>query len=114
MTTKNQLQHDLQASIIERTNQDPTFRQALLDDPKAALSKFLGVVLPQGVNINVLEEKPGQHYLVLPPASQSLDALPLDDLELALVGGGRTIRPLPLFCEDTRRRSANVNRRASC
>jgi hypothetical protein len=41
----------------------------------------------------VLEETPGHHYLVLPPTPPDLDALPLDDLELALVGGGRTLRP---------------------
>lgn len=114
MTTMNQSQRDLQATIIERASQDPAFRQALLNHPKAALSDFLGINLPQEVNINVLEEKHGQHYLVLPPAPQSLDALPLDDLELALVGGGRTLRPIPVQCFDTRRRSTSGNRRTAC
>ncbi len=84
---------EMKARIIKAANQNPTFRHRLLDDPKGALADVLGVSLPAAVTITVLEEQPGQHYLVLPPAPPNLDALPLADLELALVGGGRTLRP---------------------
>jgi hypothetical protein len=73
------------------------------------------VALPPAMTLTVLEEQPGQHYLVLPPAPPSLDALPLDDLELALVGGGRTLRPLNSFCRtDTRLRANDTASHASC
>ncbi len=78
----------IETRVMEKASADPTFRRRLLDDPKAALADFLGVSLPEAVTIAVLEEQPGEHYLVLPPAPPDLD-----DLELALVGGGRTLRP---------------------
>lgn len=85
--------HEIERQLIEKASADPAFRQRLLDDPKDAVADLLGVPLPPGMNITVLEETPGQHYLVLPPAPPSVDALPLDELDLALVGGGRTLRP---------------------
>jgi hypothetical protein len=85
--------HEIESQLIEKAGTDPAFRRHLLDDPKAAVADLLGVALPPGMTITVLEETPGHHYLVLPPTPPDLDALPLDDLELALVGGGRTLRP---------------------
>lgn len=93
MTTLTQSRQEIETRIVEQASQNPTFRQQLLANPKATLAAFLGIALPPGMNITVLEEQPGQHYLVLPSAHPPVDALPLDDLELALVGGGRTQRP---------------------
>ncbi len=99
MTMTIQSRAEIEARIIDQAERDPAFRQRLLQEPKAAVADLLGVTLPAGMSITVLEEQPGQHYLVLPPPP--LDALPLDDLELALVGGGRTLRPMPVTCSDT-------------
>ena len=99
MTVQTQTRQQVEARLIEKASSDPAFRQALLDDPKGTLAKFLGMVLPEGMRVTVLEEQRGHHYLVLPPALPSLDALPLDDLDLALVGGGRTLRPGECFGE---------------
>lgn len=85
--------HEIETQLIEKAAADPAFRRRLLADPKAAVADLLGVPMPPGMTITVLEEQPGRHYLVLPPAPPDLDALPLDDLELAVVGGGRTLRP---------------------
>lgn len=106
----------IESQLIEKANTDLTFRRQLLADPKQALSDFLGITLPPGMTLSVLEEQPGHHYLVLPPAPPDLDALPLDDLTLALVGGGRTLRPIPIWCEDTRRlgRQSSGGGSASC
>ena len=116
MTAKNQSRQQLETSIIERASQDSTFRQALISDPKAALADFLGMSLSPNVTITVLEEQAGQHYLVLPSAPPSLEAMPLDDLELALVGGGRTMRPLQIKCNGGRGRirRGQQGRRGSC
>jgi hypothetical protein len=86
-------QDAMEQEIINRASHDADFRQRLLDNPKAAIAALLNVVLPPGMKITVLEQQPGQHILVLPPLVPTPEALPLDDLELALVGGGRTLRP---------------------
>ncbi len=98
MSIHTQTKQEIESRVLRRAAQDPTFRQRLLDDPKGVVSTFLGVALPPGMTLTVLEETPGQHYLVLPPAMPDLDALPLGDLDLALVGGGRTMRPLSNTC----------------
>lgn len=91
--TTNQSRQELEARLVEQAKIDPDFRRRLLEDPKAAIADFVGAALPPGMTITVLEEEPGHHYLVLPPAPPAVDAIPLDELELALAGGGRTLRP---------------------
>ncbi len=89
----NKTQEAIEQEIVHRASHDADFRQSLLDNPKAAIANLLNVVLPPGMQITVLEQQPGQHILVLPPLVPTPEALPLDNLELALVGGGRTLRP---------------------
>jgi Nitrile hydratase, alpha chain len=105
--------HEIESQLIERASADPAFRQRLLDDPKGAIADLLGVALPPGMSVTVLEEQPGQHILVLPPAPTAPDALPLDDLELALVGGGRTLRPIRIFCNSGLSQVSTANARTS-
>jgi len=114
MTTQTTSRTEIETRIIAQAEQDPIFRQQLLQDAKGVLTSFLGVTLPAGMSITVLEEQPGQHYLVLPAALPAVDALPLDDLELALVGGGRTLRPFPIRCDDTLIASSAERPRTSC
>ncbi|MBI1297261.1 NHLP leader peptide family natural product precursor [bacterium] len=114
MTIADTYRDELESRIIEQVQRDPAFRHRLLDDPKAAVSDFLGIALPLGMTITVLEEEPGHHILVLPPTLPDLDALPLDDLELSLIGGGRTLRPIPTVCSDTRARRNVTTDRSSC
>jgi hypothetical protein len=92
-TMLNKSHEAIEQEIVQRATHDADFRQALLDDPKTAVADLLNVTLPPGMEITVLEQRPGQHILVLPPLVPTPEALPLDDLELALVGGGRTLRP---------------------
>ena len=117
MTHIDQSRQQLEAAIIERASTDPAFRERLLADPKSTIGDFLGAELPPGMKITVLVEEPGHHYLVLPPATPDVEALPLDELELALVGGGRTLRPFPIICDDTilvGQASQASTRRSSC
>ncbi len=106
-------QHEIESQLIEKATTDPAFRLHLLDDPKAAIADLLGVTLPPGMTVTVLEEQPGHHILVLPPAQPEPDALPLDDLELALVGGGRTLRPFSIKCGVSNTRASASNARSS-
>ena len=93
MNKLHRTKQEIEARIIEKATQEPAFRQRLLADPKQAISQFLGTPLPKDIKFTVVEETHGHHILVLPPAPISVEAFPLDALELALVGGGRTLRP---------------------
>lgn len=55
-----------EAELIERATKDDAFRQALITDPKGVISTELGVQLPQGLNIKVVEETADTAYIVLP------------------------------------------------
>ena len=59
------------SSIVEKAHQDPEFRQALLKNPRAALEKFSGVTLPEGVEYIVHEQTPSIVHLVLPQALET-------------------------------------------
>lgn len=66
---------------------DKAFRARLLADPAAALEQ-LGIALPVGVSLTVVEETASRRYLVL-PAKPPTDQVP--DTDLAGVSGGGQI-----------------------
>jgi hypothetical protein len=72
--------------LLDKAAQDPEFRALLLADPRSAIARELGVNLPAGAQVTILEEKPDQHYLVLPlnPETGQLGAAQLD----AVAAGG--------------------------
>jgi molybdopterin biosynthesis enzyme len=45
-----------ESRIIQRSLQDESFRQRLLEDPKEAVEVELGARLPEGVQVRVVEE----------------------------------------------------------
>lgn len=78
--------------LIERSLEDEEFRQRLLDDPRAVLEQELGSVLPEGVNVRVVQESQDTIYLVLPSTSAVVGQggeLSDQDLE-AVAGAGET------------------------
>ena len=72
------------AQIVARAWLDKAFREALMRDPKAAISQELGRELADGVEITVLQETASQVYLVIPPAPDH----ELSEQELEHVSGG--------------------------
>jgi hypothetical protein len=70
----------LESLVLGRAGQDAQFRQALLADPREAISQELGIELPGTVKIDAVETASGQIALTLPP---DLDA----SLSLAAVAG---------------------------
>jgi hypothetical protein len=71
--------------VIERAQRDESFRQRLLDDPKAAISDELDVEIPDSLEIRVVEEQPEEVVLVLPAAARARE---VTDEQLAGVAGG--------------------------
>lgn len=80
---------ELERRIIQRSLQDEAFRRQLLEDPKAAVEQELGARLPEGINVQALEETADTVYLVIPPAAQVGESGRLSDSDLEAVAGGQ-------------------------
>jgi hypothetical protein len=73
-------------AITSRAALDPTFRRALLDDPREAIAHTFGIVLPPTLRVKFVEKEPGLDLMVIlpdPVAGPMLDAT-----ELGSVSGG--------------------------
>ncbi len=81
---------ELNELIGKKAAEDEAFRLALLSDPKAALEKELGVVIPEDIKIEVHVESMKSLHLIIPPANT--DELTDDDLE-SVAGGAASFRP---------------------
>jgi hypothetical protein len=81
---------EVERRLIQRSLEDDSFRQRLLDDPKAVVEQELGSPLPEGVEVRVVEESARTIYLVLPSASPLGGGVELSDQELEGVAGGGT------------------------
>ena len=78
---------EMERRLIERSLQDESFRQRLLEDPKAAVEDELGTQLPEDVRVQAVEETADTIYLVLPSASPLGEGGELSDRELEAVAG---------------------------
>jgi hypothetical protein len=79
---------EMERRLIDRSLEDETFRQRLLDDPKGTMEQELGSRLPESVEVRAVEETPQIIYLVLPSRSADVRADELSDQELEEVSGG--------------------------
>jgi hypothetical protein len=80
---------EMERRLIEKGLEDESFRQRLLEDPKATVEEELGTRLPEDVRVVAMEEKADTVYLVLPLRStDAQEAGELSDRELEAVAGG--------------------------
>ena len=79
---------EVERRLVQRSMEDEDFRQKLLDDPKGALEQELGIGLPEGVEVRVVQESADTIYLVLPSASAVGEGGDLSDEALEEVAGG--------------------------
>lgn len=76
---------DIERIVRERLAADPAFRQALLADPRAALTEATGLQVPGSVTVTVHEESLTDIHLVIPLAAS--DEVAEEDLKLVAGGG---------------------------
>jgi hypothetical protein len=81
---------EIERRLINRSLEDDSFRQRLLEDPKAVVEQELGSTLPEGVEVRAVQESAETIYLVLPSASPLGEGGDLSDQELEAVSGGGT------------------------
>jgi hypothetical protein len=79
---------EMERRLVQRSLEDDSFRQRLLDDPKGTMEQELGGRLPGSVEVRVVEESADTIYLVLPSASAVGAGEELSDQELGAVAGG--------------------------
>ena len=74
---------ELEAQIVARVWADEDFRARLRSDPRAAVAEETGVVIPESIGVEVVEETPEKGYLVIP-----VNRVEISDEQLEVAGGG--------------------------
>lgn len=78
---------ELEQQIIERASRDAQFRKDFTSNPRQTVERELGVSIPEGISITVVEETPAKVYVVLPPAPVQAGQ-EISDADLEAVAGG--------------------------
>jgi hypothetical protein len=80
---------EMERRLVERSLQEESFRQRLLDDPKGTIEQELGTRVTEGFEVRVVEETQDTIYLVLPSASPLVgEDGEISDEALESVAGG--------------------------
>jgi hypothetical protein len=79
---------EIESTLVQRSMEDDSFRQRILDDPKAVVEQELETQLPEDVEVKVVEESQQTIYLVLPSTSPIVEGEELSERELEEVAGG--------------------------
>ena len=74
--------------LIEKAWKDEGFRKELAADPNGAVSRELGVQLPAGMKVQVVEETADTFVLVIPARADMSSGGKLSSAELENVAGG--------------------------
>ena len=79
---------EMERRLIEKSLEDESFRQRLIEEPKGAVEQELGTRLPEGVRVVTVEETQDTIYLVLPSTPMaSGEGGELSDQQLESVAG---------------------------
>lgn len=71
--------------IWSRAMRDPQFREALKEDPKTAITKDLGIELPEGIKVQVSQAPKDTLVLVIPPFQDEVQPQSVpDQVEVAI------------------------------
>jgi len=80
---------EMERRLVQRSIEEESFRQRLIEDPKGAVEQELGTRLPEDVRVVAVEETSDTIYLVLPSTPiAGREGGALSDQELESVAGG--------------------------
>lgn len=65
----------LKEQIVHKAWDDESFRRQLLADPKQAIRDAFGIEIPEGHELQVVEETPTRHVLTIPPKPEDVSAV---------------------------------------
>lgn len=68
MNRDDALRLSIRDRVLRRAVEDEEFRRLLMDNPKSAIARELGIDVPEGVHVTVLSESPNHIFVVLPSA----------------------------------------------
>ena len=83
--SKTMSRGEIQDLLAQRAAEDPSFREALVEDPKGVLEEQLKTKLPESFNVKVVEETADTSYVIVPYVAGEGE---LEDAALDSVGGG--------------------------
>ena len=86
----------VQEQVLERAVKDESFRQEVLNNPRAVLAREYNVHIPATVSIRVVEDTADTLTIALPPKQESMQEL--SDAELEAVSGGQIVIAGTLIC----------------
>lgn len=85
VSEKNMNSIGAREKIIAKAWRDSEFKRFLVEKPQETLFREFGFVLPEGININVVEETPSDMYFVIPPRPSERMNEDVSDKELEAV-----------------------------
>ncbi|HEY9666225.1 MAG TPA: hypothetical protein V6C91_05440 [Coleofasciculaceae cyanobacterium] len=74
------LSENLQAELTERVAKDPEFASQLLENPKATLSAFLNLELPEELEVSIHQDSRDALHIVLPTTENFNSETELDNI----------------------------------
>lgn len=91
-------EQELTQTIINAAWEDETFKQALVENPIAAIEKLTGeeMVLPEGKTFVVRDQTNEQTIYINIPAEPNLDDVELNEDQLEAVAGGMGLLDLTM------------------
>lgn len=87
------IRRSINERVLRRSSDDEDFRRLLIDNPKSAIARELGIDIPDGVHVTVIRETADQVYVIVPWTPSDSDGQVLSGIERLVSGLGNEYMP---------------------